>query len=137
MRRSKATAARLKPAILAWLGMLAVAGCGTINLGDIDETEAERDDMPGPGIFADEDGETRLKWVVDTDNRSTQAAAPVVSEQDKSQIETEAVAAKATPMDEKAEFEAFKKWDRMRTEGANSPEYQEFLLWLEYQRFKN
>jgi hypothetical protein len=40
-------------------------------------------------------------------------------------------------MDEKAEFEAFKEWNRLRSEGANSAEYQEFLMWLEYQQFKN
>ena len=39
-------------------------------------------------------------------------------------------------MDEKAEFEQFKIWNKLRTEGAETAEYQEFLQWLEYQEFK-
>ncbi len=38
--------------------------------------------------------------------------------------------------DEKAEFEKFKKWDQLRTEGAESEEYQEFLQWLKFQELK-
>jgi hypothetical protein len=39
-------------------------------------------------------------------------------------------------MDEKAEFEQFKIWNELRTRGAETAEYQEFLQWLEYQEFK-
>jgi len=39
-------------------------------------------------------------------------------------------------MDDKAEFEQFKRWNKLRTEDKESKEYQEFLLWLSYQEFK-
>jgi len=75
--------------------------------------------MTGPGIFADERGETLLKWSSDGEQPVTAA--------DKT----------ATPaIDGKAEFEQFKKWDRLRTEGEDSAEYREFLQWLKYQEFK-
>jgi hypothetical protein len=38
--------------------------------------------------------------------------------------------------DEKAEFEQFKIWNQLRTEGVESEQYQEFLQWLNYQDFK-
>ncbi len=138
------TEAKLKPALLACMIMLAAAGCGSVNLGDIDETESERDDMPGPGIFADEDGETTLKWVVDTKNSEKAPAAEVETAQTSNAVESEQAEAVPAPapapaptMDDKSEFEAFKEWKRLRTEGADSAEYQEFLLWLEYRKFKN
>jgi len=40
------------------------------------------------------------------------------------------------PLDEKAEFEQFKIWNKLRTEQMDSEEYQEFLQWLIYQDFK-
>lgn len=139
------TPAKTKPAILACLVMLVAGGCSSANLGNIDETLSERDDMPGPGIFADEDGESTLKWST-TDKPSVakpaQAATEVETDVATTGIESEqssAMATQAAPvttMDDKAEFEAFKKWNRLRTEGANSEEYQEFLLWLKYQQFK-
>ena len=39
-------------------------------------------------------------------------------------------------LDEKAEFEQFKRWNKLRTEDRESAEYQEFLQWLNYQSFK-
>ena len=39
-------------------------------------------------------------------------------------------------LDEKAEFEQYKRWNQLRTEDRESAEYQEFLLWLNYQNFK-
>ena len=137
---------KLKPALLVCLVMLVAAGCNSANLGDIDETPSERDDMPGPGIFADEDGETTLRWVADTkksEQAYTQSSTQVETDQATTAIEPEQASttpvqpAPASTMDEKAEFEAFKEWNRLRTEGADSAEYQEFLLWIEYQQFKN
>ena len=109
----------LKPAVLACIFLFSTAGCSSVDLGEIDETEKPRDDMPGPGIFADEDGETPLKWT----NEKSQAAE-----------ETEQ--ANLTTVDEQAEFEQFKKWDVLRSNAAESEEYQEFLQWLKYQEFK-
>lgn len=95
------------------------AGCSSVYLGQIDETPDDREEMAGPGIFADDTGETTLKW----SSKDKQAASnPESSNQ--------------TAMDEKAEFEQFKIWNKLRTEGAETAEYQEFLQWLEYQEFK-
>ncbi len=41
-----------------------------------------------------------------------------------------------TTLDEKGEFELFKKWNELRAKGEESDEYQEFLQWLKYQEFK-
>jgi len=143
MAESKMTAAKLKPTILACLVMLVAAGCSSADLGNIDETLSERDDMPGPGIFADENGENTLKWstkVEPSDEKPAQAAIEAEAATGIEPEQSSATAPQAAPvttMDDKAEFEAFKKWNRLRSEGANSAEYQEFLLWLEYQQFKN
>ena len=75
--------------------------------------------MSGPGVLANEDGETPLKLKTGA-SKKTVKAAPVSS----------------TPSDEKAEFEQFKKWDHLRTNEADSAEYQEFLEWIKYQKFK-
>ena len=92
--------------------LLNAAGCAGTNLGQIDETRDERDDMAGPGIFADDSGETVLKW-------DTGAQQPAGAD-----------------LDEKTEFELFKQWQRLRTEGADSAEYREFQQWLKYREFK-
>ena len=39
-------------------------------------------------------------------------------------------------LDEKTEFEQYKRWNKLRTEDKESAEYQEFLQWLSYQEFK-
>ena len=90
-----------------------------MDLGQIDETEDPRDDMPGPGIFTDENGETALKW------SSEKSETPAETEQ-----------ASLSAMDDKSEFEQFKVWNDLRSNDADSAEYQEFLQWLKYQEFK-
>ena len=75
--------------------------------------------MPGPGVLADEQGESPLTLKTGADKEAAKpapAAAPVT--------------------DEKVEFEQFKKWDKLRTNAADSAEYQEFLEWMKYQKFK-
>ena len=109
----------LKSVVLACVFLFSTAGCSSVDLGQIDETEAPRDDMPGPGIFSDEDGETALKWSNEKD------PPPAESEQ-----------AGLMEMDDKTEFEQFKIWNDLRTNAADSAEYQEFLQWLKYQEFK-
>ena len=99
--------------------LLAASGCANTDLGQIDETRDERDDMAGPGIFADESGETRLKWQVGGQAAVQSEEQPVTAE-----------------LDEQAEFELFKEWKRLRASGSDSPEYREFLEWLEFRRFK-
>ena len=108
-----------KPLLLGLLILAVASGCGSANLGQLDETPSERDDMPGPGIFAGENGETVLKWSTD-------------DEQSKSTV----AGSDSPAIDERAEFEQFKKWEKLRTEGKESAEYREFLQWLRYQEFK-
>jgi hypothetical protein len=75
----------------AILLLFAGFGCSGTNLGDIDESVDSREQMPGPGIFADEQGESRLQWSSDDKDSTAQPVA-------------------ATPdaLSEQAEFEAFK-----------------------------
>lgn len=113
------TIPKLVPAVLTTLLLLNTAGCSSVNLGQIDETPDDREEMPGPGIFADDEGETTLKWSSD-DKQAASNPEP----------------SNVTALDEKAEFEQFKIWNELRTKGAETAEYQEFLQWLEYQKFK-
>lgn len=110
---------RQKRAVLAGVLLIVVAGCNSANLGNIDESEDSRENMPGPGVLADEQGETPLKLKTGSDKTPVNAA-PVST----------------TALDEKAEFEQFKKWDSLRTNAPESAEYKEFLEWLKYQKFK-
>jgi hypothetical protein len=110
---------QLRRVVFTAVLLLTAAGCSGTNLGDIDETDDPRETMPGPGILANEQGETPLTLKTGADKEATKpvpVAAPVT--------------------DEKAEFEQFKKWDNLRTNAADSAEYQEFLEWIKYQKFK-
>ena len=110
---------QLKRAVLAGVLLLTAVGCSSMNLGNIDETEDSREDMSGPGVLANEQGETPLKLETGASKKTVNAAS-----------------VSSTPSDEQAEFEQFKKWDELRTNGAESAEYQEFLEWIKYQKFK-
>ena len=105
--------------VLASILLVVAAGCSSANLGNIDETDDPRETMPGPGVLDDEQGKTPLTMETGGDKTSATAAQTSVA-----------------PMDEKAEFEQFKKWDHLRTNAAESAEYKEFLEWIKYQRFK-
>ncbi|MCZ6579646.1 MAG: hypothetical protein O6927_09940, partial [Gammaproteobacteria bacterium] len=96
------------------------AGCSSANLGQIDETVDDREEMAGPGIFSDDDGETALKW-----------------SNDPNQLSPKPEQSNVAVLDEKAEFEQFKIWNQLRTNAPDSAEYQEFLQWLEYRAFKS
>ncbi len=119
MMKDKIDIWQLKHLFVVGILLVAAVGCSSMNLGQIDETEDPREDMPGPGVLANEDGETPLK--METGN---------------SQQSTKPVATDSGPLDEKAEFEQFKKWDNLRTNEVDSAEYQEFLEWIKYQKFK-
>ena len=110
---------RLMPAALTGIYLLSAAGCSSMNLGEIDETQDPREEMPGPGIFSDENGNTNLKW---SNEKNQQSAEPAQSS--------------SSAADDKAEFEQFKIWNKLRTEDKESAEYQDFLQWLMYQDFK-
>ena len=116
----------LKRVFLTGVLLITVAGCSSANLGQIDETDDPRETMPGPGVLADEQGETPLTLKTGADKKADQSTQTSVATAD----------ASAAPLDEKAEFEQFKKWDHLRTNAADSAEYQEFLEWIKYQKFK-
>jgi hypothetical protein len=123
---------RLVPAIvLPVVLLLAASGCSNTNLGDIDESVDSREEMPGPGIFAQDDGQSALTWSSDSNEPAPAAEQPVST----SATTTTAAVVMTTETD-KAEFEQFKAWDELRTKGADSAEYQEFQQWLEYRKFK-
>jgi hypothetical protein len=117
---------KIKPAVLTALMLLTTAGCNSVNLGQIDESVDDREEMAGPGIFADDEGETALKWSNEAQPKASQSQA----------VEAQPVESTAPAIDEKAEFEQFKQWNELRTNALQSPEYQEFLQWLEYRKFK-
>jgi hypothetical protein len=110
---------QLKRVVLVSILLVTAASCSSTNLGNIDETEDPRENMSGPGVLANEDGETPLTLKT---GKNRQPAKPV--------------ATGSGPLDEKAEFEQFKKWDNLRTNEVDSAEYKEFLEWLKYQKFK-
>jgi hypothetical protein len=119
---------RLTPTLLL---LLVGAACSNTDLGQIDETLSERDDMPGPGVFAQDDGQPALSWSSDSgSDEPTAAAAQPAS------TSTASTAATATAATDKAEFEQFNAWNELRSKGRNSAEYREFQQWLEYQKFK-
>ena len=92
---------RLTPILLL---LLVGAACSNSDLGQIDETLSTRDDMAGPGIFAQDDGQPALSWSSNSDEPTAAAAQP-------------APASTTTAATDKAEFEQFKTWDELRTTG--------------------
>ena len=121
---------RLAPAALL---LLVFAGCSGANLGDIDEEVDSRERMPGPGVFADENGESSLKW--STASKEPEAAASTTNSAAVTAVEATSPATTLSP--EQVEFEQFKAWNELRSKGTDSAEYQEFLQWLEYRKFKS
>ena len=105
----------LIPLVLSIFLMAVASGCSSVKLGEIDETMDHRDDMPGPGILSDTKGESKLMWK--STNRDSSRQAPV-------------------KMDEINEFELYKNWKLLKSQGKDSAEYQNFLQWLEFQKFK-
>jgi hypothetical protein len=112
---------RLVPVVLL---LFLNAACSGTNLGQIDESVDSREEMPGPGIFADDEGESSLKWSNDSSEPSSTAT-------------TASTATGMSVTQEQAEFEQFKAWNDLRSNDTESAEYQEFQQWLEYQKFKS
>jgi len=112
------------------------AACSGTNLGEIDESVDSREEMPGPGILADEEGETALKWSSGS-SEAQSASESTAASTAASAAAPAAVAADAGVTQEQAEFEQFKTWNELRSNGTDSAEYQEFQQWLEYQKFKS
>ena len=105
--------------LLAGLLSVVTVACSGVNLGDIDEQADAREEMPGPGILADDSGESALTWSNDNPEPAAVADAPQM-----------------TVSQEQAEFEQFKTWNELRSNSDESLEYQEFQQWQEYQKFK-
>lgn len=85
---------------------------------------------------ADDGYDNSNEWV-DTGRLLSEDVTTVYSSEPKQDAPTsEPIQASAMALDEKTEFEYFKKWNQLRTEGAESAEYQEFLQWLKFQNFK-
>ena len=125
MRSRLLNLSRLVPLVLL---LLLTAACSGTNLGQIDESVDSREEMPGPGIFSDDEGESSLKWSSDSSEPSSAATATAASA---------ATAADTDVTQEQAEFEQFKIWHDLRSNGSDSAEYLEFQQWLEYQKFKS
>ena len=74
---------QLRRAILAGVLLVTAAGGGSTNLGNIDETDDPRETMPGPGVLADEQGESPLTLKTGADKeaaKSAPVAAPALDE---------------------------------------------------------
>ena len=118
---------RLLPVVLL---LFLNTSCSGTNLGQIDESVDSREEMPGPGIFADDEGESSLKWSNDSSEPSSTATATTTAA-------SASIAADTSVTQEQAEFEQFKAWNELRSNGTDSADYQEFQQWLEYQKFKS
>ena len=103
--------------------LTAVAACSGVNLGDIDESVDSREQMSGPGILADDQGESALSWRSKDSSTKTEEAAPATASEELSA--------------EQVEFEQYKEWKALREQGGESSEYREFQQWREYQEFKS
>ena len=127
MRHLLLNLSRLAPVVLL---LFLNTACSGVNLGQIDESVDSREEMPGPGIFADDQGETALKWSKDSGEPSSTATATTTAA-------SASTAADTSVTQEQAEFEQFKAWNDLRSNGSESAEYQEFQQWLDYQKFKS
>ena len=86
---------------------------------------------------ADDGYDNSNEWV-DTGRLLSEDVTTVYSSEQKQSAPTsEPIPASSMALDEKTEFEHFKIWNKLRTEDAESEEYQEFLQWLKYQEFKS
>ncbi|MCH6565911.1 MAG: hypothetical protein IH811_08570 [Proteobacteria bacterium] len=83
---------------------------------------------------ADDGFDNSNEWV-DTGRLFSDEKKTVYSSEQK-QVSVKQDQVSSIALDEKAEFEQFKRWNQLRTEDRESEEYQEFLQWLNYQNFK-
>jgi hypothetical protein len=118
---------RLVPVVLL---LFLNAACSGTNLGQIDESVDSREEMPGPGIFSDSEGESSLKWSKDSSEPTSTATVTAATA-------STSTATSTSVTQEQAEFEQFKVWNDLRSNGTESAEYQEFQQWLEFQKFKS
>ena len=125
MRPYQPNLSRLAPVVLL---LFLNSACSGTNLGQIDESVDSREEMAGPGVFSNDEGEPILKWSTDSSEPASTATASAASA---------STAADTSVTQEQAEFEQFKAWNDLRSNGSESAEYQEFQQWLEFQKFKS
>ena len=85
---------------------------------------------------ADDGYDNSNEWVDNGTLLSDDARTIYDSEEKKSSAAVEPGQASTTATTDKDEFEQFKEWNQLRGQGVESAEYQEFLQWREYQKFK-
>ncbi len=83
---------------------------------------------------ADDGYDNSHEWVDNGRLLSDEKKTIYSSEQKQVSVKPEQTSSVA--LDDKAEFEQYKRWNKLRTEEIDSEEYQEFLQWLNYQNFK-
>ena len=83
---------------------------------------------------ADDGFDNSNEWV-DTGRLFSDEQKTIYSSEQK-QVSVKQDQVSSIALDDKAEFEQFKIWNKLRTEQMDSAEYQEFLQWLNYQNFK-
>ena len=83
---------------------------------------------------ADDGYDNSNEWV-DTGRLLSDDKKTVYNSEQK-QVSVKPEQTSSVALDDKAEFEQFKRWNQLRTEDRESAEYQEFLQWLNYQDFK-
>lgn len=101
-----------------------------------------QEELEGPGIFSGEKGEFSLSEIFsdkeETSMEQEKASGPIVQSNDNqhnnvsSEISTTNRAQSAPETDEFTLFKAYKM-----AKSNNTPAYREFLLWLEYQDYRN
>lgn len=74
------------------------------------------------------------EWVNNGRLFSSESKSIYSSEQKQASVQAKQTGLMASG--EKSEFKQFKIWNRLRTEGVESKQYQEFTQWLNYQDFK-
>ena len=88
---------------------------------------------------ADDGYDNSNEWTDNGTLMSDDARTIYDSEEKKSSAAVEpgqASTTATTATNDKDEFEQFKEWNQLRGQGVESAEYQEFLLWREYRKFK-
>ena len=83
---------------------------------------------------ADDGFDNSNEWV-DTGRLLSDEKKTIYSSEQK-QVSAKQDQVSSIALDDKAEFEQFKRWTKLRTEDRESEEYQDFLQWLNYQNFK-
>jgi hypothetical protein len=83
---------------------------------------------------ADDGYDNSNEWV--DNGRLLSSDDKTLYKSEQKQASVKAKQASLMPLDDKAEFEEFKIWNKLRTKGEESEEYMEFIQWLNYQDFK-